>query len=73
MSAKNEKTLISLRLSGFEFLFLRVSLNQSSINSMNDNYIIKFDERQSITVTSDHFKTATIVADFFLSDLWGGA
>lgn len=23
---------------------------------------------QSITVTSDHFKTATIVADFFLSD-----
>ena len=35
---------------------------------MQDNYIIMCDERQSITVTSDHFKTATIVADFFLSD-----
>ena len=35
---------------------------------MKHNDIIICDERQSITITSDHFKTATIVADFFLSD-----
>ena len=35
---------------------------------MKPNNIIMSPERQSITVTADHFKTATIVADFFLSD-----
>ena len=33
---------------------------------LNDTNIS--DSRQSITITGDHFKTAAIVADFFLSD-----
>ena len=35
---------------------------------MKSNDIIMSNPRQPVTISSDHFKTATIVADFFLSD-----